>query len=81
MKIVILARPNRKNGAERLMEAALKRGHDAKIVDNFDSDYMFWIDAGLANTVHPGYFTHDKVLKNLTKYISNFIYNTSVLFY
>ena len=33
MKILILARPNRKNGAERLTEAALSRGHDARIVD------------------------------------------------
>lgn len=46
--------------------------HDAKIMDPFDSEYMFWIDAGLTNTVHPGYFTHDKVLNNLPKYISKF---------
>jgi len=46
--------------------------HDAKIMDPFDSEYMFWIDAGLTNTVHPGYFTHDKVLDNLLKYISKF---------
>ena len=32
--------------------------NDAKIMDNFNSDYMFWIDAGLTNTVHSGYFTH-----------------------
>jgi hypothetical protein len=46
--------------------------HDAKILDKFNSDYMFWIDAGLTNTVHPGYFTHDKVLDKLSKYISKF---------
>ena len=46
--------------------------HDAKILDNFNSEYMFWIDAGLTNTVHPGYFTHDKVLNKLSKYISKF---------
>lgn len=46
--------------------------HDAKIMDKFDSEYMFWIDGGLTNTVHPGYFTHDKVLDKLTKYISKF---------
>ena len=46
--------------------------HDAKIMDPFDSEYMFWIDAGLTNTVHPGYFTYDKVLNNLPKYISKF---------
>jgi hypothetical protein len=33
---------------------------------------MFWIDGGLTNTVHPGYFTHDNVLDKLSKYISKF---------
>ncbi len=46
--------------------------HDAKIMDKFNSEYMFWIDGGLTNTVHPGYFTHDKVLDKLDKYISKF---------
>jgi hypothetical protein len=50
--------------------------HDAKILDKFDSEYMFWIDAGLTNTVHPGYFTHDKVLNKLSKYISKFSFIT-----
>ena len=46
--------------------------NDARIMDPFNSEMMFWIDAGLTNTVHPGYFTHDKVLNNLPKYISKF---------
>jgi hypothetical protein len=46
--------------------------HDAMILDKFDSEYMFWIDAGITNTVHPGYFTHDKVLDKLPKYVKNF---------
>lgn len=46
--------------------------HDAKIMDRFDSKYMFWLDGGITNTVHPGYFTHDKVLNKLSKYISKF---------
>ena len=46
--------------------------NDARILDKFNSDYIFWIDAGLANTVHTGYFTHDKVLEKLTKYVSKF---------
>ncbi len=46
--------------------------NDAKIVDPFNSEMMFWVDAGLTNTVHPGYFTHDKVLDKLPKYISKF---------
>ena len=48
--------------------------NDAKIMDKFDSDYLFWIDAGISNTVHPGYFTHDKVLDKLGKYIKNFTF-------
>jgi hypothetical protein len=50
--------------------------NDARIMDVFNSDYMYWIDAGLTNTVHPGYFTHDKVLKKLPKYISKFSFVT-----
>ena len=48
--------------------------HDAKLIDSFDSKYLFWIDAGLTNTVHPGYFTHDKVLKKLESYINKFTF-------
>jgi len=46
--------------------------NDAKIMDSFDSEQMFWIDAGLTNTVHSGYFTHDKVLNKLSKYTNKF---------
>ena len=46
--------------------------NDAKIMDKFNSEYMFWIDGGITNTVHSGYFTHDKVLDKLSKYISKF---------
>ena len=46
--------------------------NDARIMDQFNSEYMFWIDGGLTNTVHPGYFTHDKVLDKLSKYVSKF---------
>jgi ribosomal protein S6--L-glutamate ligase len=33
MRIAILAKPTRKNGAERLMKAAIARGHEAEIID------------------------------------------------
>jgi len=46
--------------------------NDARILDPFNSDFMFWVDAGLTNTVHPGYFTHDKVLDKLPKFINKF---------
>jgi hypothetical protein len=39
--------------------------HDAKILDKFNSEYLYWIDAGITNTVHIGYLTHDKVLDKL----------------
>lgn len=50
--------------------------NDARILDKFNSDMMFWIDAGLTNTVHPGYFTHDKVIDKLklSKYIDKFTF-------
>jgi len=46
--------------------------HDAKIMDRFNSKNLFWLDGGITNTVHPGYFTHDKVLEKLSKYITKF---------
>jgi O-methyltransferase len=46
--------------------------NDAQILDKFDSDYLFWIDAGLTNTVHSGYYTHDKVFEKLPKFINKF---------
>jgi hypothetical protein len=48
--------------------------NDAKIMDPFNSEMMFWIDAGLTNTVHSGYFTHDKVLQKLPKYVDKFTF-------
>jgi O-methyltransferase len=39
--------------------------NDAKILDKFGSTHLYWIDAGLTNTVHPGYFTHDNVLEKI----------------
>jgi hypothetical protein len=48
--------------------------HDAKLLDKFNSDYLFWVDGGIANTVHPGYFTHDKVLKKLPEIVSDFMF-------
>jgi hypothetical protein len=46
--------------------------NDARIFDKFSSKYLFWIDAGLANTVHPGYFTHDRVQDKLDKWFNRF---------
>jgi hypothetical protein len=50
--------------------------NDARIMDRFNSKYMFWLDAGISNTVHPGYFTHDKVLSKIDKYVNKFSFLT-----
>jgi hypothetical protein len=46
--------------------------NDAKIMDKFNSENLFWIDAGISNTVHIGYFTHDNVLEKISKKIQKF---------
>ena len=40
--------------------------NDACIMDSFNSTHLVWVDAGITNTVHPGYFTHDKVQNKFT---------------
>lgn len=45
--------------------------NDATHYNPFGSEYFFWIDAGIANTVHPGYFFHDGVFDNLPKYVES----------
>jgi len=48
--------------------------HDAVIFDKFNSDKLFWIDAGITNTVSLGYFTHDMVLDKIEKLSNNFTF-------
>jgi hypothetical protein len=48
--------------------------NDAKILDVFNSDFLFWIDAGITNTVHQGYFTHDNVLAKICEKIKKFMF-------
>jgi len=43
--------------------------NNVTIYNPFSSEYFFWIDAGITNTVHYGYFTHDKVFDNLPDFI------------
>ncbi len=45
--------------------------NNATIFNPFDTEYFFWLDAGITSTVHPGYFTHDKVLNNLSTYVES----------
>jgi hypothetical protein len=48
--------------------------HNAKIFDPFDSKYLFWIDGGISNTVHLGYFYHDKVLDKIEKVLNKLLF-------
>jgi|TARA_B100000768_G_C11281445_1_gene378870 hypothetical protein len=40
--------------------------NDAKLMDKFNSSHLFWLDAGITNTVHVGYFTNDRVLDKMS---------------
>lgn len=44
--------------------------NDSSILNPFNSEYFFWLDGGITNTVNSGYFTHDNVLDNLDYYCS-----------
>ena len=46
--------------------------NDAAIMDPFNSTHLVWIDGALTNTVHEGYFWHDKVIPKLEKYFNKF---------
>jgi len=48
--------------------------NDATIMDRFNSKHMYWIDAGITNTVHPGYFTHDRVSEKIAKQNEKFTF-------
>lgn len=48
--------------------------NDAKIMDKFNSDYLFWLDGGITNTVHIGYFTHDNVLNRIGEFCDKFMF-------
>lgn len=42
--------------------------NDSAIGNPFKSEYFYWIDGGLTNTVGKGYFTQDNVFDNLDHY-------------
>ena len=48
--------------------------HDAKIHNPFDTDYFIWLDGAITNTVHEGYFSHDKVLDKIHHMIKKFLF-------
>jgi hypothetical protein len=46
--------------------------NDAAIFDPFNSTHLVWVDGALTNTVHEGYFWHDKIISKLEKYFNKF---------
>ena len=48
--------------------------HDEKIRNSFNTDYFYWIDGGLTNTAHHGYFSKDKVLDKILKITDKFLF-------
>ena len=48
--------------------------NDARIFNPFDTDNYCWIDAGLTQTVHPGYFSHDKVIEKIEPLLNKFLF-------
>jgi hypothetical protein len=48
--------------------------HNAKIFNPFNTEYMFWIDGGITNTVHPGYFSKDNVIEKLQESVDNMLF-------
>jgi hypothetical protein len=42
--------------------------NDVTHFNPFNSEYIFWIDAGIINTVSSGYFTHDMVFDHIDNY-------------
>lgn len=48
--------------------------NDACIFNPFKTENFLWIDGGITNTVHPGYFTHDKVLEKIEPLLNKFLF-------
>lgn len=48
--------------------------HNTKIFNPFNSTHYFWLDGGITNTVHGGYFSHDKVIKEIEKFVKKFLF-------
>jgi len=48
--------------------------HDASIYNNFDTDYFYWIDAGLNITVHEGILTDKEVYKKIPAITDPFLF-------
>ncbi len=48
--------------------------NDATIWNPFESTHLAWLDGGITNTVHAGYFTHDHVLSKVSQLLDRFFF-------
>ena len=48
--------------------------HDCSITNPFNSEQLYWVDAGISSTVNLAYFSHYKVHEKLSKYISKLLF-------
>jgi len=48
--------------------------HDASIWNPFRTQHFAWLDGAITNTVHPGYFTHDRVLSKVEQFLGKFFF-------
>lgn len=48
--------------------------HDSCIMNPFNSEEFYWIDAGISSTVNLGYFSHYKVHEKINNYVSNLLF-------
>lgn len=48
--------------------------HNAKCYDPFNSEYFYWIDGGITNTLSLGYFNNQIVIDNLVQLSNKFLF-------
>jgi len=48
--------------------------NDATLMSPFKTDFFYWVDAGITNTVPHGHIAHDNVLSELPKYSKPFLF-------
>ncbi len=48
--------------------------HDASLFNNFNTEYFYWLDAGITNTVSKTHLINDKALDHLNKNVENFLF-------